>query len=126
MFRTLDTFNRFVLGCALVLIATVRPEHAAAANSYGVLWALGRAPDGAYPIGGVISDAPGNLYSTTYYGGANNNGAIFELAPDGTENRPLLLLQAGCPDDSTPFAGVTRDKAGNLYGTTMDGGRRRR
>jgi uncharacterized repeat protein (TIGR03803 family) len=34
---------------------------------------------GANPRGGLIVDAKGNLYGTTYVGGAHNRGTVFEL-----------------------------------------------
>ena len=41
--------------------------------------------DGADPDAGVTLDAAGNVYGTTNFGGANGDGAIFKLAPDGTQ-----------------------------------------
>jgi uncharacterized repeat protein (TIGR03803 family) len=38
-------------------------------------------PDGDYPFAGVIFDAAGNLYGTTYLGGAHLDGTVFELTP---------------------------------------------
>ena len=37
--------------------------------------------DGEYPEGGLIADSSGNLYGTTAYGGASNEGTAFELIP---------------------------------------------
>jgi len=37
--------------------------------------------DGASPIGGVIRSPAGNLYGTTYSGGKENTGAVFEITP---------------------------------------------
>lgn len=47
--------------------------------------------DGAYPVGGVVMDANGNLFGTTYAGGStgtfcdpnfgNQCGVIFEITP---------------------------------------------
>jgi uncharacterized repeat protein (TIGR03803 family) len=37
--------------------------------------------DGAYPGGPLVLDADGNLYGTTYSGGINGNGTVFELSP---------------------------------------------
>ena len=37
--------------------------------------------DGLQPIGGVISDAQGNLYGTAFFGGAYNYGTAWELTP---------------------------------------------
>ena len=83
--------------------------------------------DGASPYGGLILDKAGNLYGTTYYGGASSNcgdvgcGAVFKLTPSGTET--VLYSFAGYfTDGAFPAAGLVRDKTGNLYGTTNSGG----
>jgi uncharacterized repeat protein (TIGR03803 family) len=76
--------------------------------------------DGALPIGGLIRDAAGNLYGTTQMGGASGSGTVFKLDATGVET--VLYSFAGVPDGQYPFAGVIRDSAGNLYGTTSNGG----
>src|ERR1022692_5266384 len=45
------------------------------------LYAFRGQPDAAFPYGGLIADAHGNLYGTTYFGGANGAGAVFKVAP---------------------------------------------
>jgi uncharacterized repeat protein (TIGR03803 family) len=77
--------------------------------------------DGSEPYGGLVSDKEGNLYGVTYSGGASGYGTLFEIAPGGTET--LLHTFAGTQSDGGgPYAAVIRDKAGNLYGTTSEGG----
>ena len=76
--------------------------------------------DGAYPYSGVILDASGNLYGTTYQGGAGNVGIVFKVSQAGHET--VLCSLPGAPSGSSPAAGVTRDPAGNFYGTTLSGG----
>lgn len=76
--------------------------------------------DGAYPYGGLLRDSKGNLYGTTTEGGINNNGTVFRVAPDGKEK--VLYAFTGGSDGATPYAGLIRDKANNLYGTTYWGG----
>jgi uncharacterized repeat protein (TIGR03803 family) len=46
-----------------------------------ILHVFGGSPDGAFPWGGVVFDKSGNLYGTTFSGGANNFGAVFKLTP---------------------------------------------
>jgi uncharacterized repeat protein (TIGR03803 family) len=76
--------------------------------------------DGATPYGGVILDAQGNVYGTTFYGGSAGAGTVFELDVDGSET---FLFSFGISSDGLyPEAGLVRDEAGNLYGTTMSGG----
>jgi uncharacterized repeat protein (TIGR03803 family) len=76
--------------------------------------------DGAAPQGGVIRDSAGNLYGTTQGGGAFGRGVVYRL--DTTGNETVLYSFTGGTDGSNPSAGVIRDSAGNLYGTTQQGG----
>jgi uncharacterized repeat protein (TIGR03803 family) len=91
----------------------------AEAQTLSVLYNFKGSPDGSVPAAGVIRDAAGNLYGTTYVGG-NNNGTVFEVSSQGTET--ILHTFKGIPDGSEPWAAVVRDPAGNLYGTTAYGG----
>jgi uncharacterized repeat protein (TIGR03803 family) len=82
--------------------------------------------DGGIPYAGVTVDPSGNLLGTTEYYGANNAGVIYELSnANGSWTEKLLYtfcIASGCSDGNGPFAGVARDSAGNLYGTTYFGG----
>jgi uncharacterized repeat protein (TIGR03803 family) len=79
--------------------------------------------DGSHPQAGLIFDAAGNLYGTTYGGGASGYGTVFKLTPnaDGSWTESVLHSFNGS-DGSSPFAGLIFDAAGNLYGTTSLGG----
>jgi uncharacterized repeat protein (TIGR03803 family) len=77
-------------------------------------------PDGAGPMSGVLLDAAGNLYGTTWAGGAHDSGSIFKLEKAG--NLTTLYDFTGGTDGGYPFAGLTQDKAGNFYGTASLGG----
>jgi uncharacterized repeat protein (TIGR03803 family) len=68
----------------------------------------------------LIADKKGNLYGTVTAGGADNDGAVFELAPDGTEK--VLYSFAGGSDGAYAAGGLLMDKKGDLYGTTRNGG----
>ncbi len=77
--------------------------------------------DGGQPYSGVIRDSAGNLYGTTWAGGAASQGVVFKLDAAGKET--VLHAFAGYPSDGAqPKAGLIRDPAGNLYGTTTLGG----
>lgn len=65
-------------------------------------------------------DKHGNLYGTTYSGGANYRGAVFKLSKAGQET--LLYSFTGGADGTNPNAALIFDKLGNLYGTTTEGG----
>ena len=79
--------------------------------------------DGADPQGGVIFDPFGNLYGTTIGGGGPYKyGTVFELKPSAHGWIETLLHRFGVHDKvAAPHAGVARDQAGNLYGTTPYG-----
>jgi uncharacterized repeat protein (TIGR03803 family) len=79
--------------------------------------------NGRYPQAGLILDTNGNLYGTTYGGGAHGNGTVFELSPSGAETvLHSFCARTGCSDGSHPRADLVMDTAGNLYGTTYYGG----
>lgn len=76
--------------------------------------------DGQYPYAPLVRDAAGNLYGTTQYGGTANLGVVFKLSASGQET--VLHSFTGGADGVYPYAGLFRDAAGNLYGTTENGG----
>jgi len=80
----------------------------------------GGSSDGVDPKSGVILDDMGNLYGTTFSGGSGGKGTVFKL--DTTNTETVLYNFTGGSDGGNPLGGVTRDKAGTLYGTTAMGG----
>jgi uncharacterized repeat protein (TIGR03803 family) len=81
--------------------------------------------DGNNVDGGVIFDSAGNLYGTAALGGAHNSGIVYELTPTAAgswKEHILYAFQDSGGDARVPSAGVTFDAAGNLYGTTTQGG----
>jgi uncharacterized repeat protein (TIGR03803 family) len=82
--------------------------------------------DGYTPFGGLIFDSAGNLYGTTAAGGANiHDGTVFELSPKvggGWTEKILHSFNDNGTDGFSPFASLVFDRAGNLYGTTDQGG----
>jgi uncharacterized repeat protein (TIGR03803 family) len=79
----------------------------------------GKCADGAGPVAGLIMDSAGNLYGTTWAGGAYRAGTVFKIAPNGTET---VLQSFG----ANPGGGLIMDSAGHLYGTTYYGGKNNR
>jgi uncharacterized repeat protein (TIGR03803 family) len=77
---------------------------------------------GADPVAGLIMDGSGKLYGTTTAGGAQGQGSVYELTPAGATWKARLLYgfcaRTLCADGAQPWAGLTLDGAGNLYGTT--------
>ena len=87
-----------------------------------ILYAFQGGTDGQSPIGGVIFDPAGNLYGTTSTGGAGGGGTAFELSPSGNSWTFNLLSSFSGGYGAGPLASLTRDMAGNLYGTTAGAG----
>jgi uncharacterized repeat protein (TIGR03803 family) len=85
-----------------------------------VLYSFPGPADGSLPYSGVIRDAVGNFYGTTYGGGAYGYGVVYEMDAQGHET--VLYTFTGGTDGGNPQAGVIRDSAGNLYGTTYTSG----
>jgi uncharacterized repeat protein (TIGR03803 family) len=91
-----------------------------------ILYGFQGGSDGEGPTGQLVMDDPGNLYGTTVQGGNGGCsvglgcGTIFELDTNGIEI--VLYRFSGGTDGQYPHAGLVRDKAGNLYGTTIFGG----
>jgi uncharacterized repeat protein (TIGR03803 family) len=77
--------------------------------------------DGRNPNAGLIQDLSGNLLGTTIGGGAHGQGTVFKLTKSGKEV-VLHSFGAGQRDGRWPWAGLIRDGAGDLYGTTFVGG----
>jgi uncharacterized repeat protein (TIGR03803 family) len=80
--------------------------------------------DGSVPVGNLVFDPAGNLYGTAIDGGAFNLGAVFELANSGGSWTETVLWNFNNNGiDGWNSHGVVLDSAGNLYGTTQQGGR---
>jgi uncharacterized repeat protein (TIGR03803 family) len=94
------------------------------AGQLTVLYSFTGGPDGANPYAGVIQDSAGNLYGTTAYGGTAfrnaGSGVVYELNTAGQQT--VLHTFTGGTDGASPYAGLTRDASGNVYGTTYFGG----
>jgi uncharacterized repeat protein (TIGR03803 family) len=85
-----------------------------------VLYSFTSGADGEGPFVPVIRDAKGNLYGTTQFGGAFAAGGLFKLSRTG--KMTVLYSFTGGKDGKWPYAGLTQDAKGNLYGTTGFGG----
>ena len=85
-----------------------------------VLYSFTGGTDGSLPYASLIRDSAGNLYGTTFEGGASGSGVVFELDTTGTET--VLYSFTGRGHGANPVAGLIRNSAGNLYGTTANGG----
>jgi uncharacterized repeat protein (TIGR03803 family) len=115
-----STISRFSFVVAVLALGFVAyPADAATENV--ILTFIdnnGNSPTGSNPTTGLISDAAGNLYGTTY------SGVVYELSSngDGGWNETILHTFAGSPDGQDPAGDLLLDNGGNLYGSTFDGG----
>ena len=118
----------------VVLIATLMTLFATlagsawAANNERVLYSFSGGADGGQPLCDLVFDAHGNLYGTTSAGGAFGDGTVFELTPAANglwsewSETVLHSFHRDGRDGAHPSADVVFDKAGNLWGTTENGG----
>jgi len=91
---------------------------------FRTLYAFKGLPDAGFPYGGLTSDEAGNLYGTTYYGGANGVGSAYKLtqhANDMWSERVIYSFKGG-KDGASTTTTLVFDGAGNLRGTTSEGG----
>ena len=88
-----------------------------------VVHSFGSGKDGFDPFGGLITDAAGNLYGTTVTDGGLGYGTVFELSPrlGGGWTEKVLHRFTGY-DGASPGTALIFDAAGDLYGTTFQGG----
>jgi len=109
------------LAVTIALVPTLATSRPAQAQTFTVLYTFTSTTNGEQPDAPLTMDAAGNLYGTTQYGGTNGGyGTVFKL--NTTRKEAVLLSFAGTPDAEDPYAGLTRDTAGNFYGTTLYGG----
>ena len=103
-------------GCGTVFKLTPKGEET-------VLHSFGVGSDGFDPRAGLVFDQKGNLYGTTFSGGAHGDGIVFKLTPNGKETVLYSFCgRTNCTDGGYSAAGLVFDQKGNLYGTTTGGG----
>jgi uncharacterized repeat protein (TIGR03803 family) len=125
----------FVLSAVLTLTecgggggnnVTQPPPPPAVTYSEQTIYNFGQLPDGKQPGANLVLDAQGNLYGTTMQGGAYGEGTVFKLSRTGGQWTETVLYNfcsaQGCTDGAQPDSGLIFDSAGNLFGTTLQGG----
>jgi uncharacterized repeat protein (TIGR03803 family) len=93
--------------------------------THETLYSFGAGSGGEDPYAGVIMPVRGKLFGTTIEAGSLGGGTAFELLRSKNNQWTQTPLHefGGTGDGSTPYGGLIADKAGNLYGTTLFGGK---
>lgn len=108
-------------GCGYGSVYELSPNPAGAWTETQLHCFPGTGSDGTYPAAPVIFDAAGNLYSTTYLGGINGGGIVFELSPSPSGWTETILHSIGPNQEIYPWSSLVFDKQGNLYGLVYGG-----
>jgi len=94
------------------------------AQTFTTLHSFGRAQDGEDLYARLVQATNGNLYGTTWLGGKDDGGTVFEITPSGTLTTLYnFCSQTNCADGADPYGGLVQGTDGNFYGTTQAGGR---
>ena len=82
----------------------------------------GSLTSGITPVGNLVFDSSGNLYGVTNAGGSkNDDGAVYELSPEGKTWKQTILYDFNKDSGISPQAGMTWNPAnGALFGTTTN------
>lgn len=79
--------------------------------------------DGYMPYAGLVQGKDGNLYGTTFLGGASAFGTVFKITTGGKLTTLYnFCSQILCSDGYLPFSGLIQASNDDLYGTTTLGG----
>jgi uncharacterized repeat protein (TIGR03803 family) len=105
-------------------------EHSGSGYVYSDLHNFQDGNDGSFPWATPTIGPNGTIYGTTYVGGANGQGTVFNLQPPAS-----ICRTVSCPwnerviysfmrqdDGGNPQGGVVFDSHGNMYGTNVNGG----
>src|ERR1022692_2073102 len=112
---------------AAVLPSSYPPKRVAAGRRRFCITSTKAAGTERYPYGSLLLDGAGNLYGTTFKGGAKNRdiGTVFELSPKaggGWAEKILHSFDPNIGDGAALYGSLIFDAAGNIYGTTASGG----
>lgn len=127
---SLSVHRVLTISAATFFAALTAPGHASGytLKTLHSFCALGNCADGDVP-NGLLRDASGNLYGTTFYGGKYGAGEVFKLVPNQDKSAYTehiihnFCRKANCPDGALPMGDLIMDGGGNVYGTASGGGR---
>jgi uncharacterized repeat protein (TIGR03803 family) len=129
----MPSFTKFTQAVVFLFagLAAINTAHSAQAQTETVLYSFTGNSDGGVPWSRLTRDDKGNFYGTTRCGGVEYGctgyGTVFELSPNGSGGWNETTLYSfcsmpDCMDGHNPLSYVLFDSAGNLYGTTSEGG----
>lgn len=114
--------SKFSLFASLACAVCFNGGVALAAPTLTTLFSFNGTTTGLQPLGGVFVGPDGNVYGTTSGGGTNSGGTLFQYSPTSGVTSTLGSFSAGASTDHLPQGALVFDSAGNLYGTSYNGG----
>lgn len=115
--RRLIAFALPVLAC-LSAAGPAQAQSEPAVQTYTLISSFTGNPNPQYPVGPLVQGRNGNFYGTSYYGGANNAGAIFEVTPAGAVT---VIYSLAATDGGACDSALVLGTDGNFYGTCSGG-----
>jgi uncharacterized repeat protein (TIGR03803 family) len=107
--------------CATGALSVAQTE-SAAGTTFKVLHSF-TGTDGDLSFAGLVQGKNGRLYGTTYFGGVNNEGEVFQITTAGKLKTLHSFCSTGdCTDGEYSYAVLVQGADGNFYGTTYLGG----
>lgn len=94
-------------------------------STFGVLYnfcSQANCADGSNPTGRLALDSYNDIFGTALAGGGADFGTAWELSAGTFAVLHSFCSGGNCPDGQWPVGGVTLDSAGNIFGTTSEGG----
>lgn len=131
MDRAGNLYGTTIYGGAAASGTVFKLSHSGSSWVLNTLYSFTGGDDGGYPQARVIIGSDGSLYGTTSAGGYQGYGAVFNLRPQPSACKTALCpwsetvlyrFQGGSDGGVPTYGDLTFDAAGNIYGTTLNGG----
>ncbi len=94
-------------------------------GTFKILYSFTNGQDGGFPASGLTIGTDGNLYGTSFTGGAHDTGVAFKLTTQGvfTVLHPFTgASESPTVDGYNPWGALTQETNGYFFGTTYLGG----
>ncbi len=87
------------------------------------LYSFPNSNTGSYPYAALVQGSDGNFYGTTYIGGSNQLGSVFQITPNGSLTQLISFTgTGGSYPGANPQGSLVQGTDGNFYGVTYAGG----